>query len=310
LLEDAVQHTPDDPKLWETLIRAYMAGHDLNAARREAEGLKALRPNEPTGYQLAGLIAHDQNRPDDSEKNLEHAYQLQPDSFEILTSLTRFSLERHRDAAAIERLQRALGRDPNDAQVLDLLGGTYLETGDLVHAQGVLSHAIVIAPRSWPAYRDLAQVKLVGGDSSGAIEEYQKALQFAPSEPRLVTELASLYEKLGRIDEAISLYETLLHQDPNAQQLAANNLAMLLVSYRSDAASLDRARALTSQFDLSDNASLLDTNGWVHFKRREYQDAVAVLERAADRSPDSKVIRTHLDMARSALANLKAPRTG
>jgi hypothetical protein len=35
----------------------------------------------------------------------------------------------------------------------------------------------------------------------------------------------------------------------------------------------------------------------VRFKRREYKDAVVVLERAADRAPDSRVIRYHLGMA-------------
>jgi tetratricopeptide (TPR) repeat protein len=309
LVEAAVQHTPDDPHLGETLVRAYMANRDLAAARKAAEDLKTLRPDEATGYHLAGLIAHDQDRQEDSEKNLERAYELQPASFDIIASLTRFSLERGRNAAAVERLQHVLSRDPDNVQVLDLLGGTYLEMKDLAHAQEVLTHAIAVAPGAWTAYRDLAQVKLAGNDPSGAIETYRTALKLAPREPRVVTELASLYEKLGRVDEAIALYAPLLN-DPNVQQLAANNLAMLLVNYKTDAASLDRARTLTERFDLSDNASLLDTTGWVHFKRREYRDAIAVLERAVDRSPDSKVIRSHLDMARTALANAKTSSTG
>ena len=310
LAEEAVQHTPDNAELRQTLIQAYMANRDLPAARKAAEDLKTLRPEDAGGYHLAGLIAHDQNRLDDSEKNLERAYQLQPASFDIISSLTRLSLERGRHAEAIDRLQHVLSHDANNVQVWDLLGGTYLETKDLAHAQEALNRAIAIAPRSWAAYRDLAEVKLAGNDANGAIEEYRVALQLAPTEPRLVTELAALYEKLGRVDEAIGLYEALLEQDPGTQQLAANNLAMLLVTYKTDAASLDRAQTLTAHFDLSDNASLLDTTGWVHFKRREYQDAVVVLERAADRSPDSKVIRSHLDMARTALANAKGSRTG
>ena len=310
LAEEAVQHTPDNAELRQTLIQAYMANRDLPAARKAAEDLKTLRPEDAGGYHLAGLIAHDQDRLDDSEKNLERAYQIQPASFDIISSLTRLSLERGRHAEAIDRLQHVLSHDANNVQVWDLLGGTYLETKDLAHAQEALNRAIAIAPRSWAAYRDLAEVKLAGNDANGAIEEYRVALQLAPTEPRLVTELAALYEKLGRVDEAIGLYEALLEQDPGTQQLAANNLAMLLVTYKTDAASLDRAQTLTAHFDLSDNASLLDTTGWVHFKRREYQDAVVVLERAADRSPDSKVIRSHLDMARTALANAKGSRTG
>jgi tetratricopeptide (TPR) repeat protein len=310
VLEEGVRRAPDDTQLREALIRAYLANRDLSTARQAAEELQKLRPDDATGYYLAGLVAHDEKRLDDSEKNFERAYELQPTSFEILASLTRFSLERGRSAAAIGRLQHALEREPGNVQVLDLLGGTYLEMKDFAHAQDTLTRAIAIAPRSWVAYRDLAQVKLAGNDSNGAVEEYRAALKLAPTEPRLVTELAALYEQLGRIDAAIALYESLLKQDPNAQQLAANNLAMLLVTYRTDGASLDRARTLTSRFDLSDNASFLDTTGWVHFKRREYQDAVAVLERAADRSPESKVIRYHLDLARSALANLKPPARG
>ena len=308
LLEGGLQHAPGNFELRVALVRAYMANRDLDAARRAAEELKTSRPEAAAGYQLAGLIAHDQKRYDDSEKNLERAYQLQPDSVDILAALTRFSLERGRRADAIKRLQQAAGGDSRNAAVLDLLGRTYLEINDLAHAQEALTRAIAGAPRNWAAYRDLARVKLAQNDPDAAVTEYRSALQRAPTEPVLVTELATVYEKQGRVDEAIGLYEKLLQDNPNAQQLAANNLAMLLATYRTDAASLDRARALTARFDLSDNASLLDTAGWVHFKRHEYQDAVAVLERAADRSPDSTVIHSHLEMARTALAAPATPK--
>jgi tetratricopeptide (TPR) repeat protein len=152
----------------------------------------------------------------------------------------------------------------------------------------------------------LAQVRLAANDPNGAIQEYQAALAVAPGQPRVTAELAALYENQGRIDEAIACYERLLKGDLDSQLLAANNLAMLLVTHKGDPASLDRARSLTARFDFSTNASFLDTTGWVHFKRREYQDAVAVLERAADRAPDSKVIQSHLQLARTAAARVQA----
>src|SRR5206468_257542 len=130
-----------------------------------------------------------------------------------------------------------------------------------------------IDPRSWMSYRDLALVRLAANDTSGAIGQYEAALKTAPTQPQLLTELASLYEKQGRIDDAIARYDTLYKSDPRVQQVAANNLAMLLVTYKMDQVSLDRARDLTSGFATSGNGALLDTNGWVHFKRREYRDA-------------------------------------
>jgi Flp pilus assembly protein TadD len=151
---------------------------------------------------------------------------------------------------------------------------------------------------------------LASGDSEGALEQYQIAFKLAPSQPLVITELASLYEKQGQVDAAISCYDTLLRGDPGSRRIAANNLAMLLVTYKTDGTSLDRARALIAGFDMSTDASVLDTAGWVHFKRGEYREAVNLLERAADHSPDSKVIRDHLGKARSAVAALAAPRRG
>ena len=297
LLEDTVTSVPGDASAREELVHAYIANGDLRGARTAAEALKALRPDDAQGYYLAGLIAHDENRPADSEKNLERALELQPASLDILTSLTRFSLERGHGEVAIARLRHSLERNPDDVQLLDLLGATYLDLKDLTDATEVLTRAISLAPNSWVAYRDLAKVRLAANDVSGAIEKYRAALKLAPTQPRVVTELAGLYESQGRIDEAIASYEALYKTDPAGQRLAANNLAMLLVTYKTDKVSLDRARALTVGFATSDNASFLDTVGWVRFKRREYKDAVVVLERAADRSPDSKVIRYHLGMA-------------
>ncbi len=317
LLEETVQRAPGDSQVRQALIRAYIANRDLAAARTAAEALETLRPADSAGHYLAGLIAHDEGRTDDSETNLERALELEPGSLEILTSLTRFALERGHGAAAVARLQRALALDPQNVPVMRLLGSTYIETRDLPHATEILTRAVALAPRSWVAYRDLGQARLVAGDAAGAVEDYRTALKLAPTQLRVVTELASIYENEGRIDDAIACYDTLYKSDPNGQPLAANNLAMLLVTYRTDQPSLDRARALTASFNLSDNASFLDTTGWVRFKRREYRDAVTVLERAADRAPDSKVIRYHLGMAQlrlgqreSARANLESALSG
>ena len=306
LLEEAVNTTPNDPGVREALVRAYIADDDLDQARKAAEDLQRLRPDAPTGYHLAGLVAHDQKRFDDSDRDLSRALELRPAAVDVLTDMTRFNLERGRVTVAVERLRRALERDPNNVEILDLLGATWLEVKDPERATETFDQAVALAPRSWVAYRGLAQARLAANDPNGAIEEYQAGLRNAPGQPRLIAELAALYEKQGRIDEAMGCYEQLLKADPDSQQLAANNLAMLLVTQRSDQASLDRARSLTARFDFSTNASFLDTTGWVHFKRREYQDAVAVLERAADHAPDSKVIQSHLQLAQSAAAQARA----
>ena len=62
-----------------------------------------------------------------------------------------------------------------------------------------------------------------------------------------------------------AIYES-ASASPLARELAANNLAMLLVTYRKDRTSLPRAQELTSSFATSQITSLLDTYGWVRYR--------------------------------------------
>jgi tetratricopeptide (TPR) repeat protein len=206
-------------------------------------------------------------------------------------------------------VRAATERNPANAGLLNLLGELYDAQHDRERASDAFSRASGANPLAWLPRRNLGQLKVASADLPGATAEYETALRLAPTEPRVVIELAALYEKQGRINDAIARYDSLYQASPAARQIAANNLAMLLVTYRTDAASLDRARDLTSVFTGTDNASLMDTSGWVRFKRREYQDAATILERAAKRAPDSRVIRYHLGMAELQLGQRERARS-
>jgi tetratricopeptide (TPR) repeat protein len=297
LLQETARSVPDNPQVREALIRTYLLKQDLPAARAVAEEMKARQPNSPTGFYFAGLVAEQQKHLEESRRDLQHAHELQPRAIEILASLARVELVQGAGGEAIAAVQLAIKDNPGSAELLNLLGSVYLEQKDLPHARESFARASALDPGSWEAHRKLALVALAQNDPNGAISEYERASRIAPAEPRLIAELAQLYERQGRPDEAISRYESLYKSYPNLQQVAANNLAMLLVTYRTDRASLDRARDLTSGFTSTTNGSLLDTLGWVRFKRGEYADAVAFLERAIADAPGSRVIRYHLAMA-------------
>jgi tetratricopeptide (TPR) repeat protein len=309
LLEETVQRLPDDTAAREELVRAYMAVGNLQDARAGVEELKTRQPQSAAGFYYAGMIAAREKRLDESESNFARALELQPQRLDVLDSLARVRMARGEYAAAIAAVQGALEGDPNKVELLNLLGELYFERKDFNAAGDLFARASVQDPRQWQAHRNLARVRLAANDPNGAVGEYQAALRLGPAEPQLVAEAVRCYEKQGRIDDAIAGYEALYKANPRVQQLAANNLAMLLVTYKKDAASLDRARDLTSGFTTSDNGALLDTVGWVRFKRGEYKDALPALERAVERAPDSKVIRFHLGMAQLQLGLRDRART-
>jgi tetratricopeptide (TPR) repeat protein len=296
MLEPAARAAPTDGPVREELARAYLEKHDYAAARATAQDLQTLRPDSAAGFYLAGLAAQGQNQLDDAQKYFERALTVQPRAADALTSLARLDMARGRGEAAIALVKNVADHDPSNANPQNLLGELYLAQKNVPLAFAALTRATQVAPTWSVPYRNLAMVKYMSGDTAGAIAAYQAGIKAAPSEAKLVTELALLYEKRGRIDDAIACYEAWYRRNPNVQ-VVANNLAMLLVTYKTDRASLDRARDLATGFGSSNDSTLLDTDGWVHFKRAEYADALPMLERAAERAPASKEIHYHLAMA-------------
>ena len=316
LLKESVQRQPKDSALREGLVQAYLAIHNAESAQTAANDLKILAPEDPLGPYLAGEVALAQGHPADAEKEFEHALELQPHALEPLSALTRVQIGRGESAQAIARLQQVLAKYPKDAQTLEMLGEVYLATRDYPHAIESFTNAIEFDANRWQAYRNLGVAKAATGDAAGAVAAYEAGIKIAPGQAGLVVELGSYYEKHGRIDDAITLYNGFYRRDPQSR-LAANNLAMLLATYKRDRASLDRARDLSATFVSSDDGALLDTYGWVHFKRGEIQDAIPVVQRALTRAPDSKIIHYHLGMAElqsgqtaSARANLETAVSG
>jgi len=296
MLEDSVRAAPTDPALREALTSAYLRKGDYANALTAAQGLETLRPDAVPGYYLAGLAFEGQRRYEDARKEFEQALSAQPGTFEALSSLARLEVRRGHAADAIALVKKEIARSPKAAAPVLLLGQLYLGQKDAPAAVATLTQATELAPQWWVPYRELARARSASGDVAGAISAYQAGIKVESAEPLLTAELAGLYLQQGRADDAIAAYEAFSRQHPHVQVIE-NNLAMLLVTYRKDQESLDRARDLTAGFSSTEDGSLLDTSGWVHFKRAEYKDALPVLERAVARSPQSPEIRYHLGMA-------------
>jgi tetratricopeptide (TPR) repeat protein len=297
LLEQAVKEAPDasGAPARVALIEAYLAKPDLAAARTGADELIRLRPELSTGSYLAGLIAQQQKRPEDAQRDFEHALQLKPAATDALSALARLQFERGEHEKAIAAVRGNIEHTPGDAAAHNLLGELYLADDRYPEAIGAFEKAVHLAPAWWLPYRNLAQAKFAAKDAAGGLAACEKGVRLT-GDPTLVSNLTAIYVQQRRFEDAIHQYE-MLHQRRPHLDIAANNLAMLLVTYRKDQPSLDRARELAAPFANSDVGALLDTHGWVLFKRGEVLPALSALQRASAEDPDSKVILYHLGMA-------------
>ncbi len=307
LLEKLVSESPANLQAAEGLFRVQVGMNDLGAARTTAEGLQSSRPDLGIGFYFAAMMDEAARNPDAARTGYEAALQRQPDSAEPLAALVRLDVGQNQRARAIERLETVISQFPDNVIARNLKGEVLTADQQFAEAQAVFSEAIAKAPQWWMPYRGLAIAKIAAGDIDGATAALDEGFDKTGGAFALASDLAALYERTQRADEAIKVYERVVAKNPGSIP-AANNLAMLLVSYRSDAASLDRARQLADQLTASTEASYVNTRGWVMYKRGEYQEALPLLQQAVNQSPDSPVMRYHLGMAQLKLGDKEAAR--
>jgi tetratricopeptide (TPR) repeat protein len=294
-----LKEEPDSLEALDAQYRNAIALSDVATARSAADAVVALRPKQGLGYMFQGMLAESEKHSDEALKLYAEAGDLQPEAPEPLQATVRLLANSKRIPEAIKRLDEAAAKRPGDSYALKLKGDLLLQTGRAAEAEESYKLAIARAPKMWGPYGGLASAQAAGLEGpDAAIATLRNAKSVVDQTEELSVQLATLLEIRGHHDEAMSEYEDDLRRHPQAD-VPANNLAMLLANYRTDAASLDRAKELSARFANSTNPSFLDTYGWVLVKRGDAAESVPVLTRVAAKAPDAVIVRYHLGIAQS-----------
>ncbi len=132
-----------------------------------------------------------------------------------------------------------------------------------------------------------AQVLRDAGDNATAYVVLEGALVMHPDEPDLLYDLAMVAEKLDRIEVAEAKLLRLIELKPtNAQALNALGYTLVDRTPRiaEGLALVERALVLAP-----DDAFILDSVGWAHFRLGKYDEAEKYLRRAMEQRPDPEI---------------------
>ena len=296
LLEALVKDQPTNVAAQQSRFSVLSALGDTTGAAAAAHAIVEAQPENALGYYLEGLsheATHDNSA---ALASYERALAKSPRSAEPLAALARVLVTSNRRAAARERVAKIVAEYPDHAVAVNMLAEIVLADGDRDGAVALADQAIAVDARWWMPYRTKALALLAKGSKDVAKQVYSDGLAAAGNDPRLGVDLAALYENDHEPDRAIELYERLHQSDPSSEPVA-NNLAMLLTTYRDDGVSHAKADELVRGFRNATNPAYLNTYGWVRYRLGQYGEAVSYLRRASAAVPGNPLMHYHLAMA-------------
>ncbi len=271
--------------------------------------LKAALPAQPVGYYRLGLLYVVQKKHDQAIAEFELALKKTPDAIEPLTAIVSILLEQGKADKAVARINEAIQAVPGNLMAYSLLANVYTRQKKFAEAEAALRKVTQINQRAPGPYVGLANLYLMRGDTTGAIDVLQQGLGASPGDPLLLSNaLAETYQRAGDKEKAIAEYEKILKKNPRAD-VAANNLAGLLSEVKSNKANLDRALVLAKRFENASNPAFLDTLGWVYFLLGENERALPFLQKAVTMDPKAPALQYHLGMALYKQGDMKAAKT-
>jgi tetratricopeptide (TPR) repeat protein len=280
-------------------VQLLIANKSLDEAETEARRLAALPDNRGAGQFELGRVFRAQKKNGEAAAAFRRALEQNPEWGLPLEGLVATLVDMGRRDEAMAVLRDYLAKYPDNLAAKFLQGGVLARGGEKDQAQKIFEEIAAARPDASLAW--VAMAGLNRDDPAKRIEAYQRGLAANPGDGQLGLLLGTELEQAGRRDEAIAHYEQLLAANPTLD-IAANNLAALLLDYRSDAASYQKALSLAKRFDTVTNPALLDTLGWAYYRTGDYPRAVQYLERAVA-GAGVPLLRYHLGMAYLASQN-------
>ncbi|NBB16068.1 tetratricopeptide repeat protein [Caulobacter sp. SLTY] len=114
-------------------------------------------------------------------------------------------------------LQKALAMQPDEPELLNYLGYSWIDRGErLGEAMAMVQKAVAANPRSGPMIDSLGWAYFRMGDYRNAVEHLERAAMLEPADPEINDHLGDAYWQVGRQIEARFQWNRVLQLKPNA----------------------------------------------------------------------------------------------
>jgi len=293
--QDVLARKPEEVNAMLALAKIYQRSRKADELAKVADQLLGQKDGMAGGFYYQGWLKLVEGKHEQARELFDKALSLAPAAVEPTTSKVQSYLAQNRWQESVKWLNARLVAQPKNSTLFNLLAESYLAGKDVKNARAALQRSIDANPEWWIPYRSLASIELSQKNDEEARNILERGIK-ATKHPLLRMQLAGLLERTGDADGSIQIYRQMIDEGIK-EDAVINNLAMLLITHKTDQASLDSARGYGDKLAASDNPLYLDTAGWVHYMRGDYQSALPILKKAVELAPGQALIRYHLGVA-------------
>ena len=278
-----------------TLVRGLLVSKQLLRAEAELAALIKDAPSDGSVHALSGALSALKGDQLAARARYERALQLDPRSLEGLRGLINLDLAARRTADARARIESRITEEPRNLNALMLAAQTYAATGELPKAESALRQILAVDASFLDAYSALAQVYVRQRRLDAALSEFEQLAERQPRPVAALTFSGIILQAQGQPDRAAERFQRALEIDPEAA-VAANNLAWI---YATSGDKLEAALQLaqTARRHLPDNPAVINTLGFIYYKKDMLTLAIPELKASVDRVPDNATYNHHLGLA-------------
>jgi putative PEP-CTERM system TPR-repeat lipoprotein len=319
---------PNDPAPGIALVNLELMRQDPKSAVATATQIAEQFPTNTDVLEAKGRAQTAAGDTAGTIATYKRIYELTPDSMPTLANYVSLLNAAKEFSQAQTVLQAALARDPKNEQAKGELIRVEAEIGgmraglakarafakedpgnplyDIISAElyekagrrddavDLLEKAVAARPSADPLIGALSNLCVRTGEPGKAEAIFNTRLQADPEDIAVRSDLASLYLKQKRYDDAMTEYTRVVAKHPS-DATALNNLAWLY-QQKGD---LAKARGLAEQAvgAAPRTPQIDDTLGWILLAQGEANMALTYLSTASQRAPNSPDIQYHLAVA-------------
>lgn len=159
-----------------------------------------------------GLLNH--QRYEQSIPHLKKAAELAPTNISIIKALASAQWMTGDKEGAIKAADAALAVNPDDVNVLALVGGIYTDLRNFDKAVEYLEKALEKSPESGDVIFNLANAYLGQGSLDKAAGLFIKSLEASPDDHEVLYQLGTIYDKSKKYDEAVETFQKVVDLKP------------------------------------------------------------------------------------------------